>query len=643
MALKVDVDLFGVEIPNVCKPRSRKAYVEIPTAAARVFRFYGREFSARELVEYVGAGADLVGGIASSDRRALEEAFARRIFAPAPIPRPLEIPRAPVVDVAGIMGGRFARALEAAEIRVAARKAELAAEMGEVDEPAKIAAGSDSKAAPEPRNAVPRWLAVPEPVVEHKGARREVARLPKAYADDAAAAAAWAALSALTRIEFPVDAKALDIRQLRATVKNACRRLHKRNSNLRKCGIRRFSGSVEMRERRLEAPAGSAYLAPAGAPTRVHAAGLIRCGSVHACVTCAPAISSQRARIVTAVVEAHRMKTATAADPGGGVYMLTLTVPHEYGMPARPLRRNVSLAWKFFQQGKKWATLKRELGFVGSITSRETTHGDNGFHPHLHILFALETPLGDVARHNLEVTLFRRWLEAIERVNKKVKRSSDRIDVPDWEHGISFEQCHQADYIQKLGLADELTRGDAKKARGKNRTPFQIMADYARKGLPRDAEIIREYVRAFKGARQLTWSRSRDGSTDLRQIYAQAIRALTGELDQLPISGFESDEEIARQVDEAGGVTFAAIPGRRWDALVRVMRSAGFDSEWQAVAAGERARGAGIEELFARASTIGVALLPDRPHLRKWLPWLAAAPPIDGARRVRKRGGTPAG
>jgi hypothetical protein len=643
VASKVDVDLFGVEIPNVCNPRSRIAYAEIPTSPpARSFVYNGRTYGAREWVELWGAGADAIGLLSVEDRRRLEDAFARRIFAPAPIPRPLETPRAPLVSVAGVMSDRFARALEAAEIRQAAKRAEIELEAGSVQLDGK-GPGSDGIAPPEAPTAVPRWLAIPEPVVEHKGAKREIARLPKAYANDAAAAAAFAALSALTRIEFPDDAKALDIRQLRATVKNACRRLHKRNSNLRKCGIRRFTGSVEIREKRLSAPAGSAYLAPAGAPTRVNAAGLIRCASVHACVTCAPAISSQRAKIVTAVVEAHRARSRSAADPGGGVYMLTLTVPHEYGMPARPLRRNVSLAWKNFQQGKSWPKLKTEMGFVGSITSRETTHGENGFHPHLHILIATERPLGDVERHNLEVTLFRRWLESIERVNKKVKRSSDRIDVPDWEHGISLEQCRQADYIQKLGLADELTRGDAKKARGKNRTPFQIMADYARKGSPRDAEIIREYVRAFKGARQLTWSRSRDGSTDLRQIYADAIAALEPIDEQPTLDGFESDETIARLVDESGGVPIVAIAGRRWDALVRVMRSAGFDTEWQAVAAGERARGAGVDELFDRAAVIGVALLPDRPHLRKWLPWLAATPPADGTRRVRKPGRTPAG
>lgn len=447
------------------------------------------------------------------------------------------------------------------------------------------------------------------------GSWRETEATPKAgpaplsiLGSVAAAEAAAAALLVTTRLELPPDANPVSARRIRSEVRRGVRRLYAANSNLRKCGERRWGrGGVQVRVK-----------GGAREPRGV-LAGLIRCASVHSCVKCAPRINATRAEIVKAIVTAHRAETRTEEAPEGAVYMLTLTVPHTVQMRCRPLRAAVSNAWKRVQQGKSWRRLKDRIGFVGSITAREITHGGNGWHPHLHILLALARPLTETQRHNLEATLYGRWVAAVLGVEELA------LEAPSWEHGISLLPCYGETYITKLGLVDELLGALHKKARGENRTPFQVMMAYAAEPNRADARLLREYFKGMKRARQLTWSR---GSADLRKVYAAELAPATADQADLRELGMMTDQELLL-AEEREGAVVARIPARQWDALVRVMRAGGFDAECNVVTAAEQDGARGVEAFLAWALYAGRRLSRRRPELARWLHWLA--PPGEDA------------
>jgi hypothetical protein len=400
---------------------------------------------------------------------------------------------------------------------------------------------------------------------------------------------------AQTRAEFPLSGKFRDIRYLRAIVRNRNVELYAVRSALRKCGqVRHSRDGVEA-----HATAG------ADGRDRVSLSGIIRCGSVHSCPRCAPRISAQRAELLKRIVAKHR-------DVQGGVYMLTLTVPHTAGMALRTLRRGVAAAWKLTQQGAPWRRLKKRMRFVGSVAAREVTHGANGWHPHLHILIATRSPLTAREQARIRRAIRERWVEAVARQDVAA------IGRPSRRHGVKFQAQRDESYLQKLGLADELIGAIHKVGRDGNRTPFAIMADYARAKNARDAAILREYHRAMKRARQLTWSRGRAGCEDLRQVYL-------GDADPAQLALLDSETLNAEQLqadDSKSGVVVATIPAPQWDALARVMRAARSDAEAELVLAIEEHGASGARALLESAYRIGRELAAKRPRLRRWLWWL---------------------
>lgn len=415
----------------------------------------------------------------------------------------------------------------------------------------------------------------------------------------------FSTLSVHTRVEFPPVDNSPEIRLLRASVRNALRGLYAKNSNLRKCGERRIVRTpVTARVKRLD-----------DGSSRAMVGGLVRCASVHSCVKCAPRISAARAEQLRAIVNAHRERTRTPEHPEGAVYMLTVTAPHRAGMKLRPLGRAFADAWRKVCSGREWYDFKLRMNFTGAVRARETTHGANGFHPHFHILITSSRVWDDDELARFRFRFFVKWALAI-RARRGVANA-----YPDPFHGVDLVRCFDESYIAKLGLADELTGAMRKRGRAENRTPFQIMADYARTHSADDARTLRHYIRGMKGARQLTWTRGRAGAEDLRKVYAAALAAIAPEAAQGDF-GFESDVELLRREEREGAIV-AQLPGRQWDALVRVMHRARGDAEYELVTAAEADGSRGVEAMLARAHVVGRELAKKDPRLRRWLWWLA--------------------
>jgi hypothetical protein len=188
-----------------------------------------------------------------------------------------------------------------------------------------------------------------------------------------------------------------------------------------------------------------------------------------------------------------------ARETGGEVYLCTVTLPHDEGDALAPMREAISDGWRFVQQGRRWQELKKELGIAGTIRGDdEPTWGRRGWHPHFHCLLIFDHPPSPLQVERLSDHIYERWAT---RIIKHGYRQPSR------EHGVVITQSHGAEYILKLGLADELTGGLYKEPREGRLSPLQLLTRFEETQNRKYLELYAEFRTAYHGRRKLTYSR----------------------------------------------------------------------------------------------------------------------------------------
>jgi hypothetical protein len=269
---------------------------------------------------------------------------------------------------------------------------------------------------------------------------------------------------------------------------------------------------------------------------RFHYGNLMICGSVWHCPICAVKVSEHRRSELVQGVEFWKKQS-------GEVLLLTLTVPHYSNQRLQPVLNGISQAFRNLTntaKSRQWKSLCKSIGLTGRIRALEVTYGENGWHPHLHVLLFL---YGNKDRSNLEQQILHLWQIACEKAS---------LPIPN-AHGVKIENGElAAQYVGKWGLEHEMTKGHIKKAR-EGYTPFDLLRVYLGTAAPgrfldgqpyRAADLFREYAKAFKGKRQLVWS------SGLRDALLSGSPDLT-------------DEQIADQVPDDAEL-FALIPLSTW-------------------------------------------------------------------------------
>lgn len=138
----------------------------------------------------------------------------------------------------------------------------------------------------------------------------------------------------------------------------------------------------------------------------------------------------------------------------------------------------------------------RTGGGLHAIRSLEATHGPNGWHPHIHVLFLTERPMSDDEVLIAADWLYERWAVIIE-------RELGEPHIPSPERGTDFRPARKAEYLAKLGL--ELSDPGFKRGRQGGRSPMQILFDWCEDDSDRDLALFRHYAEAMKGRQFLTW------------------------------------------------------------------------------------------------------------------------------------------
>lgn len=310
---------------------------------------------------------------------------------------------------------------------------------------------------------------------------------------------------------------------------------------------------------------------------KAHYGNLMRCDSVWVCPCCSARILAQRGKEVEQGVN----EWITA---GGSVFMLTLTHSHKRDESLAIKMSLLKKALSRFFGDRAMKSLFNQVGKVGQIKALETTYSNaNGWHPHHHILMFSKLSTDQFEQELVSVTFDKNGyvqLVTAEREEKLIAR--DRIDdikhvtfeyfiksywvkickavglgAPSIERGATIQNAGAVKtYLTKFKTAQELTNAQAKRGKNGSRNQWEILAD-AHNGCEKSAKLWQVYAGAFKGERQLFWSR---GLKDL---------LLIEDVEDSEIEEFgEVAEEEIISICELKQESWRYIVGKKWQSHV---------------------------------------------------------------------------
>jgi len=231
--------------------------------------------------------------------------------------------------------------------------------------------------------------------------------------------------------------------------------------------------------------------------------GLMRCGSVWACPTCAAKVQERRRE---EIAEAIGWAYANRLQP----VMVTLTFPHYIWDKLGQLIEQQTDALHRLRAGAPWKRFKESVGYQGLIRSLELTFGQrNGWHPHTHELWFVNSM---VEAEAMAVKVLERWKVCCARAGLLDLDDADQVRAFE-AHAVDVKGwCDASDYLAKQddsrhwGADREIAKGSTKAGRASGMHPFGLLKLAADGDKQAGARFI-EYAQTMKGKRQLYWSR----------------------------------------------------------------------------------------------------------------------------------------
>lgn len=267
---------------------------------------------------------------------------------------------------------------------------------------------------------------------------------------------------------------------------------------------------------------------------KAHFGNVMRCGSVWVCPVCAKKITEKR-RIELAQINERWKNGIILYSPveqdknfigaprfleehvKGYTYLITLTNPHYAQDRLSDLREKQKQAMKkFFSDRKGRYIFDHMLGKRFHITNYEVTYGSNGWHPHHHILVFSDKSLSIHEFSDLHEVMADHWRASLAAVGIRKVKEQEKFIACDFRDGTYADQ-----YVGKWGIEHEMTKGHVKKGR-ETFTPFDLLRLSEKdevifeNKLP--SKLFQEFAIAFKGARQLMFSRGLKHAFSIKDI-----------------------------------------------------------------------------------------------------------------------------
>ncbi|MBL0830567.1 protein rep [Klebsiella pneumoniae] len=275
----------------------------------------------------------------------------------------------------------------------------------------------------------------------------------------------------------------------------------------------------------------------APAKNAAHFGGLQICKSVWHCPVCSAKISERRREELTQGLGNWAAETAGTRR----TLLVTFTLQHSRDDSLPTVFDALTKARKLLVSGRGAKAFNERYQISGMVRSLELTYGDNGWHPHLHVLMFAEAEIPFLP---FEREIKDRWTQCVAAAGSYAS----------WQHGcdVRFSDADIAAYVAKWGKepawtpAHELTKAVSKMGRRNGRTPMQLLADYL-DGDQRAGLLWLQYAIVFKGQRQLAWS--------------------PGMRERLGLAEEKTDEEIAVEQDEIA-VVLSSLSVGAWRVII---------------------------------------------------------------------------
>jgi hypothetical protein len=240
------------------------------------------------------------------------------------------------------------------------------------------------------------------------------------------------------------------------------------------------------------------------------------------------------------ISERRREELSTAiAAWGGQIVMATFTLQHTASDALAGLLDDLQEGIRKMRSGWGWKKFQEQHGMAGSVRGLEVTHGDHGFHPHQHVLFFVGAGVDvDVFTQQLRD----RWMASAARVG--------RYASPRWGLDVTAASADVAAYVAKWGkepkwtAAHELAKAGSKRGRSGSSSMLQLLEWYVVMGDVQAGRRWREYALAFKGKKQL--------------VYSKGLRVLLG-----LIAEEKTDQEVVEEAVE-DAVVLAQLDVAAW-------------------------------------------------------------------------------
>lgn len=262
---------------------------------------------------------------------------------------------------------------------------------------------------------------------------------------------------------------------------------------------------------------------------------VMRCANAWGCPVCAAIISEHRKCEVKDAMDWWKKQ-------GGSVLLLTLTVPHYSTTDIKQLKKDLKKAYsKFFKGVRASKDMFERWQIQHYISCFEITHGSNGFHPHYHVLLFVPYSIQDKSFSGMKQDMYKVWKDCCEKSG---------LDTPTEKHGLDIRGGNEAsNYVAKWGLEHEMTKGHIKKGKENSRTPFDILRSYSENENQADANLFKLYYHAFKGTRQLNWSK---GLKKLVSKEEKTDQEIVDETDNVAETLFKLDIEMWNAIRKQG-------------------------------------------------------------------------------------------
>ena len=233
------------------------------------------------------------------------------------------------------------------------------------------------------------------------------------------------------------------------------------------------------------------------------------CSSVWACPVCRHKILNQRQQDLNKLGELYE-------KDGGKIYLLTLTIPHYQNERLATVKDGLMSTFKRLIQSKMWRKFKKN--FDGYTRCIEINYGENGFHPHIHMLIYTPENIDCQKRSD---QIYKKWFDLVSKYQKRTPKRAYAVDL---------RPAEKKDYLAKWAGANELTGLSEKSGKNGNYTitDLENLLVSPSKNSPdclpveKVASILYEYYTETKGNRLLTHSQTiyKDGKS-LKKYYLQ--------------------------------------------------------------------------------------------------------------------------